>query len=230
VDTTYVLALDQPEGVLAVDAQGGTHRFATLPGAGLLSGIAFDTTGRFDHRLLVTRTSGDTTTVYALDWDGRVEVITAAAPKVEGGIAVAPPGFGRFAGQLIAPDENSGRIFGIAPHGRTRLLANSGLPAGGDVGVESAGFVPPRLRGGVRALLADRVTPGNPHPGDDAVLALSASALRGAGVRAGDLLVATEGGARTIAVHCARTCGVRHVADGPTIAHAEGHVVFAPGS
>jgi len=47
-----------------------------------------------------------------------------------------------------------------------------------------------------------------------------------AGVRAGDLLVATEGGARTIMVRCTRSCAVRYVADGPAITHAEGHIVF----
>jgi hypothetical protein len=42
----------------------------------------------------------------------------------------------------------------------------------------------------------------------------------------GDLLVATEGGARTIVVRCATTCTVRYIAAGPAITHAEGHIVF----
>ena len=50
------------------------------------------------------------------------------------------------------------------------------------------------------ACLADRLTPGNKHPGDDSILRLSAAALARAGIRAGDLLVATEGGANTIDV------------------------------
>ncbi|HEV3230026.1 MAG TPA: hypothetical protein VGY97_11160 [Solirubrobacteraceae bacterium] len=227
-DAVYVLALANPAGITAVDAQGHVQRFATLAGAGLLDGITFDGAGRFGHRLLVTRTAGRATTVFAIDCRGQVRVVTRTAPKVEGGIAVAPATFGRFAGQLIAPDENSGRIFAIAPGGRGRLVAASGLPRGGDVGVESAGFVPSPMPARASALLADRLTPGNPHPGDDAILALSSASLRGAGVRGGDLLVATEGGARTDAVRCASTCRVRHVADGPAIAHAEGHIVFAP--
>jgi hypothetical protein len=227
-DTVYVLALGKPPGIIAVDGQGHTQRFASLPGAGLLNGIAFDGTGRFGLRLLVTRTSAGATTVFAIDCRGRVSVITRSAPKLEGGIAVAPSSFGRFAGWLIAPDENSGRIYAIAPNGRSRPVADSGLPHGGDVGVESAGFVPRHLSPGSSALLADRLTPGNVHPGDDVILALSATALRQAGVRAGDLLVATEGGARTDAVRCGGRCRVRHVADGPPIAHAEGHIVFAP--
>jgi hypothetical protein len=87
--------------------------------------------------------------------------------------------------------------------------------------VESAGFVP---GGAVSAYLADRFSAGNRHPGDDAILRLD---LARAGARAGDLLVATEGGARTIDIRCASRCTVRYVAAGPAIAHAEGHIVFA---
>jgi hypothetical protein len=47
-------------------------------------------------------------------------------------------------------------------------------------------------------------------------------------VRAGELIVATEAGAKTLAVRCARRCMVRHVADGPAVAHAEGHITFVP--
>jgi hypothetical protein len=48
-------------------------------------------------------------------------------------------------------------------------------------------------------------------------------------VGAGDLLVGTEAGARTVAITCGRSsCRVRHVADGPAEAHLEGHIVFTP--
>jgi hypothetical protein len=176
----------------------------------------------------VTSTAGTKTSVYALDCRGHVSTITRDAPKVEGGIAVAPPTFGRFAGDLIAPDENSGRVYAIAPDGRAQLVAASGLPHGGDIGVESLGFVPAGFGGDWSALVADRLTPGNPHPGDDVVLRLSGTTLASAGVRPGDLLVATEGGARTDAITCTASCRIRHVADGPSVAHLEGHLVFAP--
>jgi hypothetical protein len=52
----------------------------------------------------------------------------------------------------------------------------------------------------------------------------SDDAVRGTG----DLLIATEGGAKTIDIRCTVTCTVRYVAAGPAIAHAEGHIVFAP--
>jgi hypothetical protein len=227
--TLYVLRLKRGPGVTAVDARGQAHAFASLPGSGVENGIAFDATGRFGHRLLVTATRGSRTSVYAIDCRGSVSTITAGAPKLEGGIAVAPATFGRFAGDLIAPDENSGRIWAISPGGRSSLVAGSGLAHGGDIGVESAGFVPASFGRASSALVADRRTPGNPHPGDDAVLRITGPALIAAGVRAGDLLVATEGGAQTDAVSCeGASCRVRHVADGPAIAHLEGHIVFRP--
>jgi hypothetical protein len=226
-DALYVLRLQKGPGVTMVDALGQAHRFASLPERGLENGIAFDTTGRFGHRLLVTATAGSRTTVYAVDCRGFVSTVTASAPKLEGGIAVAPSTFGRFAGDLIGPDENSGRVYAISPAGRSSLLADSGLARGGDVGVESAGFVPPGFGPSSSALVADRRTPGNPHPGDDVVLRIGAPALIAAGVRPGDLLVATEGGAQTDAISCnGASCRVRHVADGPAIAHLEGHIVF----
>jgi len=228
--TLYVLRLQRGTGVTAVDAHGGARGFTSLPRNGLENGIAFDSTGRFGHRLLVTATSGSRTTVYAIDCRGAVSTVTASAPKLEGGITVAPATFGHFAGDLIAPDENSGRVYAISPDGRTHLFADSGLAHGGDVGVESAGFVPPGFGAASSALVADRRTPGNPHPGDDAVLRIDGSSLIAAGVRPGDEIVATEGGAQTDAITCtSESCRVRHVADGPRIAHLEGHIIFTGG-
>ena len=227
-DTLYVLRLSRHAGVTEVDAQGRVRLFANLPARGLENGIAFDYTGRFGHRLLVTATSGSNTSIYAIDCRGAITTVTRHAPKLEGGIAVAPATFGHFAGDLIAPDENSGRIYAIAPDGHRELVAESGLPHGGDIGVESAGFVPTRFGSGWSALVADRLTPGNPHPGDDVILRIDAMGLAGAGVVAGDLLVATEGGAYTDSLRCAASCAVRHVADGLAVAHLEGHIVFTP--
>jgi hypothetical protein len=214
--------------VVAISPSGHVRTFATLSARGLIDGIAFDETGRFGYRLLVSVEHGTTSTVAAIDCHGRVTTITGRAPKIEGGITVAPSTFGRFGGDLIASNENSGRIYAIAPSGRSSLVARSGLPHGGDTGVESEAFLP--SRGRFTALLADRLTPGNAHPGDDVVLKVSSAALFAAGARPGDLLDATEGGAKTVVVHCgARGCTVRHVADGPAIAHPEGHIVIVTG-
>jgi hypothetical protein len=225
--SVYALEPQERTGVVVVSAAGRASRLVNLNVRGLLNGIAFDATGRFGHRLLVTATDGGQTTVLAIDCRGRMRTITRAAPTLEGGIVVAPATFGRFAGQLIAPDEKSGRILAIASSGRASVVADSGLPSGQDIGVESGGFVPPRFGSGWRAYVADRVSPGNPHPGDDAVLAIGGRALLLAGTRPGDLLLASEGGAQTVAVRCRATCSVTHVADGPTVAHVEGHVAFA---
>jgi hypothetical protein len=224
-DDTYALEPNNP-GVVRVGVTGRAGRFADLPSGLLPDGIAFDGAGRFDHRLLVTATAHDATSVFAVDCRGVVSTLTKHAPRVEGGIAIAPHSFGRFAGDLIAPDEQSGRIFAIDPAGHATTLAKSGLPAGGDIGVESAAFVPPAFGPNGVAYLADRRSPGNPHPGTDSILELSGADLARAGIRAGDLLVASEGGAQTILVQCSAACTVRHIAEGPRTTHAEGHITF----
>jgi hypothetical protein len=220
----YALRLAHGNGVTWVSPNGSVRRFAALPRAGLENGIAFDLTGRFGHRLLVTASAHGRTTLFAVDCRGRVQVLTRSAPRVEGGLVVAPPRFGRFGGDLIAPDEISGEIYAFAPDGTATLVGRSGVRHGQDVGVESGGFVPRRF---TSALVADRFTARNRHPGDDVVLELSAATLATAGVRVGDLLLVGEGGAATVAVSCARVCSVRTVAAGPPEAHVEGHVVFS---
>ena len=142
-----------------------------------------------------------------------------------GGIAAAPKPFGRFAGDLIAPSEQLGKVFAITPGGKSLLVAKSGLPRGHDIGVESEGFVPSGTRD---ALVADLLSPYSAHPGDDVALRIQAAALTAAGVRPGDLLVASEAGALTDAIRCsASRCKVRQVADGPSEPHVEGHIAFA---
>jgi hypothetical protein len=224
-DTVYAISFGSPRGVVAISTTGGVRPFATIDAPGLIDGIAFDETGRFGYRLLVATTMGTHTTVDAIDCRGKARRITAQAHRVEGGIAVAPATFGRFAGDLIASDELGGGIYAVTPSGRNVRVVWSHLPHGQDTGVESEAFLP--VTGRFEALLADRLTPGNPHPGDNLLLRVSSAALFAAGARPGDLLVATEGGAKTDAVHCGtRGCGVRHVADGPAIAHAEGHIAI----
>lgn len=222
-DAAYAIQPGTQPGVIMISPAGRARRFASLPPGSTPSGIAFDAIGRFGHRLLVTAGLRGRTTVFGIGCDGRLSTVTADGPPAEGGIAVAPATFGEFGGDLIAPNETSGRVYAVTPSGKVVILARSGLPAGGDIGVESTGFVPAAA---AATYLADRFSPGNRHPGDDAILRLSAAGLARAGIRAGDLLVATEGGAKTIDVRCAATCAVRYVAAGPAIAHAEGHIVF----
>jgi hypothetical protein len=227
-DELFILDLGSPPGIIRVDASGRATHFATLTGVDTLGGIAFDTTGGFDHRLLVTGThDGNQTTVFSIDCLGSTATVTTSAPQVEGGLAVAPASFGVAAGSLIAPDENTGRVYAIDSTGAVTLIANSGFPSGGDTGVESAGFIPPGFASASAgyAYLADRGTPGNPFPGTDSLLRLSSTALASAGVQDGDLLVSTEGNGTTIAVRCQDTCSVTQVAAGTNGGHIEGHIV-----
>ena len=215
--------------VIGIGADGRARRFVSLPAGAAPNGITFDSTGRFGHRLLVTAGEHGATTVLAIDCTGRVAVIISHAPAMEGGMAVAPASFGRYGGDLIAPNETSGRVFAVAPDGTVATLAVSGLPHGSDIGVESAGFVPPGFGASDAAYMADRYTKGNRHPGTNSILRLPGSELIKAGVRPDDLLVATEGGARTIVVRCAGSCTVRYIAAGPAVSHGEGHIVFTGG-
>src|SRR4029077_16621687 len=190
----------------------------------------FDETGAFGYRLLVTGAHAHHSTVAAIDGDGRVTVITAQAPTVEGGVAVAPSTFGKFAGDLIAPDELSGKIYAIAPDGTTSLVAAPNLAHGGDIGVEAAGFIPDVDPATATVYFADRGTPGNLHPGTDNLLALSGAELVRAGAGRGDLLVATEGGAGLVAVRCdATACGVTPIIPDNGVSHGEGHVLVLAG-
>jgi hypothetical protein len=187
-----------------------------------------DRVGSFGHRLLVTATASGKTTVHAFDCRGRDRVVAAGGPLVEGGLAVAPRTFGRYAGWLIGADEGSGRIYAFGPGGRSRLLASAGFPAGADVGVEALGFVPGALGRHATAYLADLGAPGSPTSGSDSLLVLRPADISRMRLRAGDLLVATEAGAKTIALRCRRVCKIRRVADGPSSTHAEGHITFLP--
>ena len=224
-DTIYALEPSSTPAVIRIDTDGQSRTFARLP-AGSPYGIAFDDVGRFGYELLVTEVVDKRTTVLAIDCNGRITTITANAPVVEGGIAVAPRSFGAFGGDLIAPDEHTGIIWAIDPTGTATQVAQSPLAHGPDIGVESEGFVPNGFTNQWSAYVADRKTPGNPHPGNDTILRLTGADLLAAGVQAGDLLVVSEASADTIVVHCSTRCSVRQIADGPENAHIEGHVVI----
>ena len=227
-DSLYVLRPQAPLGITRVDAEGRASSFASISGLDSLNGIAFDTVGRFDHRLLVTGPAHQHSTVLAIDCKGGILTVTESAPPLEGGLSVAPAHFGSFAGDLVAPDENSGAMLAISASGRSSVMTNSGIQHGGDIGVESAAFVPAGFTQGGRALVADRATANNPHPGTDSILSLSSAVLAAAGVRDGDLLVSAEGGAVTIDVRCQASCSVRTIVPNGTTAHIEGHLLLIP--
>src|SRR5450759_739872 len=194
-DDVFLLRLHAPLGITRVDSRGNASQFATVAGVDSLNGITFDTTGSFGYQLLVSGTALGKTTIAAINCIGHVRIITQTAPTLEGGLVVAPAGFGPYGGDLMSPDELSGKIYAIGPDGTVAVAAMSGLPVGGDIGVESVAFVPQGFSRGGAAYYSDRATPGNPHPGGDNLLRLTSPFLAGAGVRDGDLVGATEGGA-----------------------------------
>jgi hypothetical protein len=225
-----IVALDTAPGqlgVILISPAGRQSSLASISGVTGLSGITFDVTGRFGHRILVVgSTPGGLTQISAIDCLGHVTTVGTVSVPLEGGIAVAPSTFGTLAGQLIAPNELDGSIYAVSPSGGLSIVAKSGLPIGSDIGIESLGFVPPGGPGG--AYLADRVTAGAVHPGDDRVLKLGAAALKSRGVRGGDLLAATEGGATVIRIRCAASCSVKSVVSVPTAEHGEGSLIVVP--
>ena len=143
-------------------------------------------------------------------------------------MAVAGAGFGRFAGQLVAPDENGGVIRAFAAAGRRACSPPRGCPRA----ATSAWRAWASCRGASgRAGRRCSPTASRPAPRTRAATPCSPSAAGRCGARAcaaGDLLAVTEAGALTIAIRCARRCSVRRVAEGPAITHAEGHIAFVP--
>jgi hypothetical protein len=225
-DDVFVLRLHAPLGITRIDSAGHASPFATVTGVDALNGIAFDTTGSFGYRLLVSGPSKGKTAIAAIDCMGTVAFITHTAPVLEGGLAVAPPDFAPYGGDLMAPDELSGKIYAIAPDGAVTEAAVAGLPSGQDIGVESVAFVPQGFTRGGATYYSDRGTPGNPHAGTDSLLRLRSPYLAGAGVHDGDLVGATEGGATMVDVRCNVTCQTFMVVQTTSTSHGEGHIAF----
>jgi hypothetical protein len=225
-DDAYALDPTAP-GLTLIGRTGQARRFVNLPAGSFLSSIAFDTVGRFGYRLLVTAIVSNQTTLYSIDCRGRLRTVVSGAPKVEGGSAVAPKSFKPFGGRLITADEVGGGIYAFDARGHVRLLARPKLSMGPDLGVESLGFVPPGFRRSGAAYLADLGALGSPTQGTDSVLSLPGAALVRAGVRPGDLLVATEAGGVTIRIRCSGRCTTRRIARALDATHGEGHIAFA---
>jgi hypothetical protein len=228
-DRDAVFALDQSApGVVQVTPEGVASRFVNLPPGNSPTAITFDRVGRFGYRLLVAARTAGSTTIYGIDCRRQIRTFARGAPVVEGGMRVAPRGFGRFGGQLIMPDELSGNVYATSPKGKTRLILSAGTPTGPDIGVESLGFVPRRFdRRRLAAYVSSAHGDNNFGPGTRAILSLGPSALHRAGLRSGDLLGASELAGTTVAIRCARRCFARPVATGPPAGHIEGHIVFS---
>lgn len=225
----FVYALDQVTPGIVRVRTGIASRFVDLPPGLALTGITFDRVGTFGYRLLVVGGAGGSATVYGVDCRGRVRTFARGVHPVEGGMRVAPFGFGRFGGQLIMPDELTGNVYAASAKGRTGMLVDAGTPAGPDVGVESLGFVPATFDKHPSTAYVSSAHGGVDFgPGSQAILSLGPSALRRVGVRPGDLLGASELGGTTVLIHCGERCSARTIARAGSAAHIEGHIVFAP--
>src|SRR5258708_23776662 len=86
-DDLFVRDLGAVPGVIRVTPDGHAGAFASVPAAKTLTGIAFDTVGRFGHRLLVAGPAahGDGSVVAAMDCRGRVTMVASGLPVFEGG-------------------------------------------------------------------------------------------------------------------------------------------------
>src|SRR5258708_9317225 len=93
-DDVFVLRLHAPVGITRVDAQGHASPFATVTGVDSLGGIAFDTTGSFGYRLLVSGPPNGNNVIAAIDCKGAAQFLPRTGPPLEGRPAVAPSGFG----------------------------------------------------------------------------------------------------------------------------------------
>lgn len=233
----YALELGTPQAVVRVTVDGQASRFVETPPTDLLTGIAFDATGRFGNQLLVAGRRGDRTVLFSIDCRGRLKTVTENAPPIEGGMAVAPPLFGEHGGDLIAADENTGDVIFIRYDGTSGVLIRPDLPAGPDIGVESVGFTPPGFIGrGGTAYVADRRSPGSPTAplggsppteGTDSIWRVTTESFSQVRIDENDLIVVTEAG-RTTVVRCRATCRTYPFGDAAG-AHIEGHVTVVLG-
>lgn len=226
-DEVYALSGPEP-ALLRVTENGATYPYVSLPANFASKGIVLDTGGLFGGQLLVIGRIPGLTQLYGV-CNQQLTLLAQFPQRVEGGLAIAPPTFGDFVGQLLGAEEQTGNVYAIAPGAvAPTTIATPAAPAGGDIGVESLGIVPQGMTRRGAAFLSDRLTPGNFQPGSGNLTHIRWRALKRAGVREGDLLVATEAGALTFAIRCAgATCTSQLVAHGVSKAHSEGHIAFA---
>ena len=226
----YALELGTPpQAIVRVTVDGQASRFVEPPPVELLTGIAFDGTGRFGNQLLVAGRRNNRTVLFSIDCRGRLKTLTDSAPPMEGGMEVAPQMFGRHGGDLIGADEVSGDVVFIRFDGTSGVLINPGLPAGRDVGVAGVGFTPPGFIGrGGTAYAADRRMGEAPGEGTDAIWRVTAERFSQVRIDENDLIVTTEGGGKTAVVRCRATCRTFPFGEAPG-ARIEGHVTVVLG-
>lgn len=227
-DELYAVTGPAP-GLLRVTPGGAAYPYLAFPSGFIPKGIVLDTAGLFGGRLLVIGRVPHFTQLYAI-CNGQMSLIGQVSQRIEGGLAIAPPSTGVYAGQLLGADEVSGAVYAIDPAGNMQTVVTPPANPGGDIGVESLGVVPSGMTSHGAAFLSDRMTPDNIQTGSGRLMHIGWPQLRAAGAQEGDLLVATEGGANTFVVRCAvGSCTATLVAAGLARAHSEGQITFARG-
>jgi hypothetical protein len=243
-DDVFGLMGPRPK-LMRITPKGKVRTWRYLPRNREASGLIFDTVGAFGNRLLITernRATGETE-LWTVGCPSReMHLVTVAPKRVEGGLTVAPVGFGQYGGWLLGPNESSSTIYAFGPAGQFEPLPFPGLnklnspvpgaPVGGDIGIESLGTVPLGLGPSASAYMTDRRTPGNIAPGKGVIRTTSWPALQAAGAQPGDVLAASEKGGHTFAIECPLVpgdCTSVKVAQAASATHVEGHIVFAPG-
>jgi hypothetical protein len=137
----------------------GEHIFATLPAEANLEvdagGLTFDTTGTWNYDLLVAGQDGGE--VWAVDGSGNSSCIIGKDPSCRNekltppedpqpgdvpadaeGITVAPLDNPTYPGYIFVANEDTGRVWAIAPDGTQTSAANPPPPS-----AEAVAFVPP---------------------------------------------------------------------------------------
>ena len=86
----------------------------TLPDVeGAITGLCFDTVGHFGYNLVVLTSSG---TAYRIDEQSHAQWVGSFGPGASG-LSVAPVGFGRFAGDLLAAFPADSDVRALSPLG-----------------------------------------------------------------------------------------------------------------
>lgn len=218
-----IFVLDQaskPFNVFRVGVDGVPSPFVEPPATDALTGIAFDGTGRFGNQLLVAGRRGDRTVVFSIDCRGRLRTLTDDAPRMGGGMAVAPQMFGNHGGDLLGADEITGDVIFVRFDGTSGVLVRPDLPAGAGIGASSVGFLPPGFIGRAgTAYVADRA---------GAIWRMTEERFSQVGIDENDLMVATQAGGQTRVVRCRATCRVMPLG-GATGAGIQGHITVVLG-
>jgi hypothetical protein len=193
------------ESLAALDAQGLVTTWVSSLDGGTALAASFDQAGRFGQTLLVLVDRADGGAIEEIDCRGQRVEVAGAIAGAQRGLAVLPTGAGGgLDGRAVVATATG--LVTVTPAGEAAALAVDGWSATVQDPVTGLTVVPPGfVGGGGQVDLA----------GGGGLLRVSAADLGRAGLRDGDLLVATGSPAELVAVHCAGGgCAAKTVARG----------------